>query len=72
MAMQVSMKIVAMDGANNVVETNIGYVNPVLADGTEEHYNILDQAARKLNGLTTNTYYDALLIRTNSLKEELE
>lgn len=35
------------------------------------NYSTLDQAARALNNLSTNTYVDTQLVRTISVNEEL-
>lgn len=66
MAIKRNLTIIAKDGSGDIVQRNVPFVNP------EASLENLDKFSRALNGLTTNTYSDTLVVDTRSLNEELE
>lgn len=61
------MIVLSKDGNDNVQQTTLDIdPNPTLS------YEIIDQAARSLISLSSNTYVDTHIIRTISVNEELD
>lgn len=68
MALKRELIIISKDDTGNTHETKLPFEINTAASVT---YEILDQAARKIIGLSNNQYEDAQLVQTISLSEEL-
>lgn len=72
MAVKISGVLISRDTNGEILQTNIGYINPSLADTSDtDRWTKIDTSARALNSVTSNTYVDFQLITTQSVNEEL-
>lgn len=71
MAAKISGVLISRDTNGNLLQNNIGYVNPALANTSDaDRWTKIDQSARALNSLTSNAYVDFQLLITYSTNEE--